>query len=418
MEKKYLYFQPEYVSKFKCNGQACSAHCCRRWIISIDKKTYKKYSNIKPKADAEKITQHIFKNENNKYVVKLDENQSCPMLTENNWCSIQRKYGEDYLSDTCTTYPRITHQIGDFFERSLTLTCLVAAADILLPTEPMTFEQIEVSEKVHSNGGKINIQLPAVPQNLLSHVYSVQFAAISILQERSLSLDSRLMVLGFFLDKIDEIISAGNLKEIENVVAIFSSEDFLKNETPNLMKSINFDQKEYLKIIFGTLETVYGGNSQFAVEDKRFIDMVTNTFEIKLNENNQVSLDHLVEIYEKMGEFRKNFLNTFSTLFENYLVNEFFLGLYPWRISESIIFNYGFYLTTYKILELISLSLAVSNFKKDPTKIPPINKFDLAALAMNFSTHLDHNDEYRKKISEYLKDKNDIFSLMQSLLQV
>ena len=61
MKKTYLYLQPEYVSKFKCDGQSCEAHCCRGWRISIDKKTYKKYANIKPKFEAEKITQHILK---------------------------------------------------------------------------------------------------------------------------------------------------------------------------------------------------------------------------------------------------------------------------------------------------------------------------------------------------------------------
>ncbi len=28
MEKKYLYFQPEYVGKFKCDGAKCNARCC------------------------------------------------------------------------------------------------------------------------------------------------------------------------------------------------------------------------------------------------------------------------------------------------------------------------------------------------------------------------------------------------------
>ena len=63
MKQTYTYYQPEYVRKFKCNGQACSAHCCRRWRITIDKKTFKKYSHIKPKSAAKEITSHIIKSE-------------------------------------------------------------------------------------------------------------------------------------------------------------------------------------------------------------------------------------------------------------------------------------------------------------------------------------------------------------------
>ena len=40
MEKKYLYFQPEYVGKFKCDSSKCNNNCCERsWEIDIDKET-------------------------------------------------------------------------------------------------------------------------------------------------------------------------------------------------------------------------------------------------------------------------------------------------------------------------------------------------------------------------------------------
>ena len=61
MNQSFIFFQPEYVSKFKCNGQLCNAKCCKNWIIDIDKITYKKYKSIKPKSEAVKITNNIKK---------------------------------------------------------------------------------------------------------------------------------------------------------------------------------------------------------------------------------------------------------------------------------------------------------------------------------------------------------------------
>lgn len=417
MEKKFLYFQPEYVSKFKCDGQSCSAHCCKRWIIEIDKKTFKKYSNIKPKSAAEEITKNIFKNESNKYVVKLDKQARCPMLTEDNWCSIQRKYGEEYLSNVCVTYPRMTYSFGDFFERSLSLTCPVVATQVLLPTEPMAFEQVEVSEKIHSNLGRMGIIFAPVPKNLYSHIFSIQFATISILQERSIPIDGRLIILGFFLDKLSEIISADKLNEIENLTAIYSSENFLKKDALDIIKNINFDVKEHMRIMFGTFEAIYGENSDFAHTDQNLINAFVDTFNLTANENNQISLNFLVEKYEQLNKLRKTVEKTFSTVFENYLVNEFFLNLYPFKFKTSIIHNYGIFVTTYKMLELLSISVTLSNFKRNPEKIPPLSKIDLSAIVMTFANNLDHNKNYVKKISEYLKDKEDIIFLMQSLLQ-
>ena len=94
MKKKFLYFQPCYVGKFKCDGSKCDARCCKGWNIFIDEKTYKQYSRIKPKAAAEEILSHMtFNDERKEYLVTMDERKFCPFLTENNLCRLQRTYG-------------------------------------------------------------------------------------------------------------------------------------------------------------------------------------------------------------------------------------------------------------------------------------------------------------------------------------
>ena len=105
--KKFLYFQPEYVGRFKCDGNACLDNCCcRPWNIDIDAETYKKYSQVQPPEAAEEILSHIERNESNgNYFLK---DRPCPFLTEKNLCRLQLEYGEKFLSSTCTTYPRRT----------------------------------------------------------------------------------------------------------------------------------------------------------------------------------------------------------------------------------------------------------------------------------------------------------------------
>ena len=115
MKQTFVYFQPEYMNDFKCDGQSCKGHCCKYWKIDIDKDTYKKYTSIKPKRQSKEITQKIkFEKSKNKYYIQLNDNLFCPFLTDDNWCYIQKKYGADYLSNTCMTYPRKTFKIGDF----------------------------------------------------------------------------------------------------------------------------------------------------------------------------------------------------------------------------------------------------------------------------------------------------------------
>ena len=416
MKKTFVYFQPEYVSKFQCNGQACDAHCCKRWRIDIDRKTYKKYSHLKPKSAAQEITSHLQENEQlNCYTVKLDNRGFCPMLTEDNWCKIQRTYGEEYLSNTCVTYPRITRRLGDFFERALTLTCPVVATMVLMSEEPVTFEQTEVSKKVHDNLERISIQSPPpwIGEGLLQYIPVIQTAAISIFQERSLILDQRLIVLGFFLDKLDELLIDRKADEISDLAAFYMSERFLSETVPQLVHGIEFNPVEHMRIMLGTLKTLYGESSQVSGSDKLFTDALVKTFYMTTDENDQIPLNELVEKYKSHSVFRKNFLETYSTVFENYLVNEFFLNLYPFNFYGSTIQNYGVFLTIYKFLELISMSYLMQN----PSSPPMTDKTNLAATVMRFVSNVDHNPDYFGKIVDYIKDKKDMTEILQSLLQ-
>lgn len=105
--KKFLYFQPEYVSRFKCDGNACLDNCCcRPWNIDIDARTYKKYSQVQPPEVAEEILSHIAYDKSKD--IRFIYERPCPFLTEKNLCRLQLKYGEKFLSSTCTTYPRRT----------------------------------------------------------------------------------------------------------------------------------------------------------------------------------------------------------------------------------------------------------------------------------------------------------------------
>lgn len=418
MKQTYTYYQPEYVRNFKCNGQACSAHCCRRWRITIDKKTFKKYSHIKPKSAAKEITSHIIKSEvggTDTYQILLDSKQSCPFLTGDNWCHIQKEYGEDFLSETCVTYPRRTWTFGTYFERSLTLTCPVVAAQVLIPNEPIKFETVEVSERVHNNLGRIQASFSLVPRNLFGKMKYIQETAVTILQERTLTIDSRLMLLGLYFDKLDELLKVENFNELEQVNAAFKDSNFLQEQANNFSQVIKFDVGEHIKIMFGTLETLYGEGNVKKVEDRKFVDAVADTLRIQVDENKQVSVKKLAENYLELDEARQRFSQYYSTLFENYLVNELFMNLYPFKFKGSITYNYGVFVTIYKLLELITFSMSIQHFLKEKKTM---DKISLTAVVMMHANNIDHNKTYTDKISEYLKDKNDIVEIMQSMLQV
>lgn len=105
-----MYFrQPRYFGDFKCVGGTCTTSCCIGWRIDWTKEEIDKITGASECSDelrelANKSFVHLENSE--RYIVILDAVQRCPFLTEDNFCKIQRELGAEYLSHTCTIYPR------------------------------------------------------------------------------------------------------------------------------------------------------------------------------------------------------------------------------------------------------------------------------------------------------------------------
>ena len=410
MAKKYLYFQPECVGKFKCDGSKCDARCCKGWRIDIDAATYKKYSRIKPKNKAKEITSHMnFDSKRENYVITLKEN-CCPFLNENNLCRLQLEYGEEFLSQTCATYPRSTFAFGKFFERSLTLTCPVAAEMILFAEEPMKFEFVEVPEKVHSNHGKIKLvqNFPA-SEKAAEQMLAVQMAIISILQERTLSINQRLIVLCFFVDKLEEVYSRGlDEDELKKLIAVYESKEFLAEQVPLMIQTVNFDAEKFIRLMMEMFEAFYSTKEvQLNEKGHIFLNTVINTLQIKSDENNFVSLSKITANYEQLAEARKKFFADYSTFLENYLVNELFYNLYPWKHNPRPSRSLSVFLITYKVFELLTFAAIQNNLS---------SKDSLLKLVDWYTNQIDHGERLQEKIFAYLEERNDFFELMETLL--
>ena len=84
-----------------------------------------------------------------------------------------------------------------------------------------------------------------------------------------------------------------------------------------------------------------------------------------------------------------------SDVLENYLVNEFFGNMYPWRTNGSIIQNYGMFVLTYKVLEAL------------------IGEGEPIDIVTWFSRNIDHDVEYYKWLQT--KVGLDVLKIMQIL---
>ena len=411
--KKFLYFQPEYVSRFKCDGAKCNARCCKGWNIFIDEKSYEQYSHIEPPEAAKEILSHIqFNSEQKIHSMMLKANGCCPFLTEKNLCRLQLEHGEEFLSVTCATYPHITQNLGKFFEHSLILTCPVAEEMILFAREPMKFEFVEVPEKIHSNGGKIKVPAAMkISDTAAELMFENQVAMISILQERTLTIDQRLIVLCFFADKLEEIYSHGmDADEQRKLIAAYESKKFLAEQVPLMLQSVTFDAEKFIRLMMKMFEAFYGAK-EIRLDDtsQRFLNAVINTLRLHPDKNNFISLSEVTANYKSLAAARKKFLAEYSPFLENYLVNELFLNLYPWKHHRRPTKSLSVFLISYKVFELLTFTATQNNLS---------GKNDLLRLVDWYIKDIEHAYRWKEKIFAYLEEHKDFFELMDTLLEL
>ena len=383
MEKKYFYFQPQYVSKFKCDGSKCDAHCCQEsWKIFIDAETFEQYEKLR----SPKILAGLkFYPDEDKYFIDFGEKKYCPFLNEKKLCRLQLEHGENFLSKTCATYPRITNYFGYFFERSMILSCPVAAEMILFEQKPTAFEFVEVSEKIHSLGGKIFFQKIESSEEIRAHLIEIQVAIISILQERALSIDQRLIVLGFFVDRLAEIFSDFDAAALKKLIALYESKKFLAEKIPLMLRSFSFDAEKFFKLMSDLPEKIF--DAQYLVKHKKFLDIA----------------DAVVRLSEK-----KIFVAEHANFFENFLVNELFLSAFPWKFDGSLPQNFAAFALEYKFFELMIFSASLKNF---------CDKKIFVETAGWFTTRFDHTKEFKDKIFSFVEKFDEPFALMSTLLE-
>ncbi|MCM1328811.1 MAG: flagellin lysine-N-methylase [Ruminococcus sp.] len=118
--------QPRYYKDFSCIGGSCPMSCCVVWNIEWKKDEIEKVKS----ADCSRHLRELldssflpFNGSEDRFVMKLDERKRCPFLTEDNFCAIQRELGAEYLSRTCSIYPRNSRLMGNAILSYCNLSC-------------------------------------------------------------------------------------------------------------------------------------------------------------------------------------------------------------------------------------------------------------------------------------------------------
>lgn len=121
--------KPGYYDDFRCLAARCPDSCCQLWDVEIDPDTENLYKTI-PGELGKLLRDELYKEDGCTYL-RFGADGRCPLWRPDGLCRVQAELGEAALSHVCKTFPRLSHDFGDFEELGLELSCPEAARLIL-----------------------------------------------------------------------------------------------------------------------------------------------------------------------------------------------------------------------------------------------------------------------------------------------
>ena len=121
-----IIIKPDYYDHFVCLGGQCPNTCCGNWEIGIDEDSLTRYASLKGDFGREVRNSVDWMEE-----CFLQDDYRCRLLTEDGLCGLQAHFGEEYLCETCRTYPRHVEEFEGRREYTLAVSCPEAARLVL-----------------------------------------------------------------------------------------------------------------------------------------------------------------------------------------------------------------------------------------------------------------------------------------------
>lgn len=381
---------PEYLNDFSCIGSACEDTCCAGWDITVDKKTYQAYRKIRQPEMAEKLQKYVKRNRKQnddsdyaKFI--LDENKNCHMMSEDGLCNIHKELGEEFLCNTCAVYPRYLTRVDNVTEKSLTLSCPEAARVVLLREEGIGF--IETEEPKNTRGLMNNeIRLEKYP-----HFWDLRIFIIQLMQSRQQSIEIRLIVLGLFLQKFEQLKPNELEQELPSVMQDYlnrlDNEEFIES-LKNIKGNLNFQVNLARELIRYRMSDGVTWEKYVVI-----LQQLIEGLELEEDDNNEIKdMETTIAKYqESYSNLYKAFMKDNEYMLENYVVNYVFKNLFPYDYN-SLFESYMMLVIHFTLIKLHLIGMAA--------KQQQLTQEMVIECVQQLAKIVEHNPSYLQGVHE------------------
>ena len=419
--------QLNYVEKFRCIGGSCPDNCCIGWEVEIDQKTYKKYETVKNVELEYLFKKHLYVFEDSydpevDYAhVILKKNKQCPFLNEEHLCKIHAACGEDFLSNVCSTYPRMTNRIDGELEQTLSVSCPEAIKLMLFQEEPLHWVTLPNEPERKIVNMAFSTKASHFKKHPARHFHSIRKTTVDVLQNRRFSIELRLVLLGMFMTQLQEKIDLGKIAEIPNLCETYQRKD--KHEA--LLKAeLGPGRKKFDDLSHGTLQlqmmTIMLKQLKLNTDVdsevfKQAMKSFISDYHLPMDKGAKTivtahDFEMAAEFKEDQKKYYQPYFDTREHFMENFLINHVYKNLYPFTESERVIEVYGLFVLRFIFIKASLIHLGALN--KGLTD-------DLVASSIQvFSKVVEHHRSYLVELAPQINRlKRSDFDSMSALLK-
>lgn len=329
------YRQPRYFNEFKCIGGECIATCCYGWRIDWTTEEIDKVKNaegISPelKGLVEK-TFITLKDDSERCAVEFDERNKCPCVTEEGLCRIQKELGAEYLSYTCTSYPRHTIATGKIYYRSCDSSCPEIIKKILNDehsTDLINTPKKDVVKHVNvQNNPEVKRKYPEIQYctELLEFFHE-------LISDKKIPVETAIILGALAAQKLTEIVAIKEYDRIPEALKAFRKQF---HNAEQLKAIENIKPNYYLK--FGFLSEL--------------IEKVVENGATALLHDETGTLN--IDLYNRGEQGLREALKGREFFLRNLALNLLFEFAVPFKFEEkTILENYGLFVAAFGLLKL------------------------------------------------------------------
>lgn len=401
-----------YADDFHCIGPECSDSCCKYWAITLNKREYLNYKKMDCSPELKSVIDSAFYRIKNGddfvyAAMKLVNDTDCPFLGRDKLCMIQKEKGEEALSFTCKSFPRIFYRADkDSYVRLCSINCS-HVVEILIDHP----EKLEVVETDYDGSDEfINknlYSLYATPSDWSAAPYYwiIRGTQLTILQNRLFTIPERMLILGYYSMKADEYVkkSPEKLPELSKLML----DNKLCSGIADSLKASQSDESAALKCVNSLVTMSYlveeNHNRSFSSLIPILFNKVSERIELKrVKEIKNVTISSSFSFnkdkyFKHLSNYRE-IENSRPYIIENVLVNTVFCQ----ALHEGMWANYFSLAVFYNVLKICvpafldenytdkNLALAISYAAKMTLNTNLIKKGVLVDFLGNQSFDLPH----------------------------